>query len=104
MLEKYFKLKVIDEMVYYLDLFFFFPSHDRVFQHMQRAKDNSYKTIREIVQFSYLGIQGQFKTTPLTQTESYVPNRTEASSLVYVISLFKIHFSFPYLENFCIIL
>lgn len=84
MLEKYFKLKVIDEMVYYLDLFF---SHDRVFQHLQRVKDNRYKTVKDIVQFSYLGIQGQFKTTLLTQTESYVPHRTEASRLVCYFTL-----------------
>lgn len=89
MLEKYFKLKVIDEIVYYLYLF----SHDRVCQHMQRMKANSYKTIREIAQLSYLGIQGQFKTTFLTKTECYTSNIVEISSLASVISHFKICFS-----------
>lgn len=66
MLKKYFKLKVIDEIVHYLDLFF---SYNRICQHMQRVKDNSYKTVKEIAQLSYLGIQGQFRTMLLTKSE-----------------------------------
>ena len=36
---------------------------------MQKLKDNSYKTVKEIAQLSYLGIQGQFRTMFLTKSE-----------------------------------
>ena len=36
---------------------------------MQKLKDDSYKTVKEIAQLSYLGIQGQFRTMFLTKSE-----------------------------------
>ena len=97
MLQKYFKLKVIDEIDYYLDLFF---SHDKVCQHMLRAKDNSHKTVKEIAQLSYLGIQGQFKTTFLTKTKNMhlIQQRFQAHYLLF--HTLKTSFQFTNLENF----